>query len=47
MKNQRFNDLKQISSQEFSCDVYTVHRIRYNYRFIDIMGLNFLTINFR
>ena len=39
--------LKQILSHGFLCDIFNVHRIRYDYRFIDIMGLNFLTINFR
>jgi hypothetical protein len=39
--------LKQISSHRFLCDVFNVHRIPYDYPFIDIMSLNFLTINFR
>jgi hypothetical protein len=33
--------------QGFLCDAFNVHKIRYDYRFIDIMGLNFLTINFQ
>ncbi len=39
--------LKQISSHGFLCDVFNIHRIPYDYHFIDFMGLNFLTINFQ
>jgi hypothetical protein len=46
VKKQRFNNFKQITFQGFLCDVFNVHGIPYDYRFIDIMGLNFLTINF-
>ncbi len=35
------SNFKQFSSHGFFCDVYNVHRIPYDYRFIDIMGLNF------
>ncbi len=39
--------LKQPSSHGFLCDIFNVHRIFYDYRFIDIMGLTFLMINFQ
>ncbi len=36
----------KISSHRFLCDVFNVHRIRYDYYFIDIMGLNFFNDKF-
>ena len=36
----------QITFQGFLCDGFNVHRIRYDYRFIVIMGLNFFNDKF-
>ncbi len=46
IENQRFNNFKQISSQGFLCDLFNVHRIRYDYRFIEIISLNFFNNKF-
>ncbi len=43
---QRCNNFKQITSQGFLCNVFNVHRIPYDYCFIDIMGLIFFNDKF-
>jgi hypothetical protein len=40
------NNFKQITSQGFLFDVFNVHRIPHDYRFIDVMGLNFFNDDF-
>ncbi len=46
IKNQRFSNFKQITFQGFLCNAFNFHRIRYDYRFIDIMGLNLFNDKF-
>ncbi len=36
--------LKQLSSHGFLCDIFNVHRIFYDYRFIDIMCAAYIGI---
>ncbi len=45
-KNQRFNNFKQITFQGYLCDAFNVHRIGYDYRFIEIIGVNFFNDKF-
>jgi hypothetical protein len=37
---------KSLSQDFYLCDVFNVHRIRYDYRFINFMGLNFFNNKF-